>query len=289
MKNKLPDGTVISANSLITGRARKTIRDKHTDYSFHKASILKIHYTDDPSNRYKFCPEYDIVLVNGPREGEFHNNVVAMNLFGGINNFCETVYKPRIVHLEGKELKNSGPEKTDASYVTILFLNGYHNAPVIIGGYPHPKNTVQGCTKENGQLNDVDVGRILGEYNGIRWEVNNKGEFYLTYYGGPRDSKTKTPTRSTTGPTQLKIDENGIMTISTVGDATVVIDGQNNKIQLQGATIELGDDILEKIVKATKMITQFNAHTHSGPTGPTGVPLAPLTENDIASLRHFVE
>lgn len=97
----------------------------------------------------------------------------------------------------------------------------------------------------------------------------------------------------------LRLAQN-ISRLLTNGDANIICDGPNGKIQVNAGEVEIGDADLEFIVKATKLTDYinnqikliFDAHIHPtgvGPSGPPTTPITAATEADIASLLHKTE
>jgi phage gp45-like len=87
-------------------------------------------------------------------------------------------------------------------------------------------------------------------------------------------------------------DKNGNITITGKANLTANI---TTKTTINCPNIDLGQATMEYIVKATKLITQFNSHVHKymSPAHPAGmvdsvVPTVALSETDIASDAHRV-
>lgn len=208
MPRRLPDGTIISSNTTL-GQYQSSHKRLFKNFEIHKAVVVDVIYIDDKRNRYKFGTEYNVLIANGSREGEQLTNVMSLNMFGGINNFCEWVYNKRKVNVRGgKNVIQAPNEEFDNAYVIVGFLSGYYNAGVILGAFPHALNQVEKPTSSDGEI-------FVWEYNGVRWKVNDLGELTFTYYGGKRDPKAPhTPSRASTGPTQINIDQSGRLTLS---------------------------------------------------------------------------
>jgi hypothetical protein len=169
--------------------------------------------------------------------------------------------------------------------------------PVILGAYPNDSKRVKSASSKDGD-------RILGEYNGVRWNINNDGELTISYLGGKRtkDIKTNHPKteRSNTAPSMIKIDKVGNIKISQL-EATeslpnfstnteitgriineILMDRVLNKVIINSENIELGDATLERICKSKmfsdyindKIIEVYHNHDH---------PLPPLTVIGVGS------
>ena len=149
-----------------------------------------------------------------------------MNLYGGVCNFSDVVYVPLEQAIEG-ELKDTTPvAKLDASYVMITYLDGKPNQPLIIGGFHNAQQTTFKVSRKDGI-------RQLSEFNGLRLEINNDGEYILQYLGGKRNTKTKKTLNSANAPTTFKITKDGSWSIQDKEKQRIKVDKTAKKIILE--------------------------------------------------------
>jgi len=246
----LPDGTPISTN--ITSLNDKDYLSKFKCNEIHIGIIWEIYYTDDDKNINKKDIEYKVKIESGNRMGQFFENVVAMNLFGGLTNFSETVYQPKenLIQTKGgndRSVKKSKERDSitvskfdsDASTVIVAFLDGYNEQPIIIGSYNHRSREDYLTKKEDGI-------RHIQEFNGMRLEINDDGEYTLTYLGGKRNSKTKKSARPNTAPSLFKIDKDGHIILE-----------QREVVEVYGEPLEDGE-----IINQIKMDRSAPSITH---------------------------
>ncbi len=111
----------------------------------------------------------------------------------------------------------------------------------------------------------------------IREEVDVKGNIHLYINGS----------EATTG---IKLDAvvpliAELLNLDITATNDIAMQSTSGKITADGTTVELNGNT-DRIVLATKLLTYFNTHTHSGVTtggGVTGVPVAPMTADNVAS------
>jgi len=230
------DGSPISSNSIANKGASKdslSVQDikqllkmSKQANEVHLATIREVYYVDDVKNQSKSQVEYRVRIEFGERHGQEYESVTALNLYGGIVNISETVYTPKDQIIKG----NRNAEDTymfdhDASQVLVAFMDGYPNRPFIIGGWNHTNNDVFATKRASGV-------RKIEEFNGLRIETNKDGEFILTYYGGPRNTKTKKAARTETAPTTFRIDQTGAWSVSDKEKQEIKIDRVSKKVTL---------------------------------------------------------
>jgi len=232
------DGTPISSASLNLGTTGKpdlsdsdilkilNVANRANEISI--ASIREVYFVDNVNNQSKNKVEYRVRIEFGPRHGQEYESVMAINLYGGVTNFSETIYYPKTKLIEGK---NENDEDAyifdhDASQVVVAFMNGFPNQPFIIGSWQNTNHPQEFVTKES------DGQRHIEEYNGMRLEKNKDGEWILTYYGGQRDTQSKGTERPTTAPTFIKFDKTGALILEDKENQRIKLDRANKTITL---------------------------------------------------------
>jgi len=222
------DGSPISSNSTALGggespslnseEIRKLRNSLNKATEFHLATIREIHYPDDLLNQSKNKVEYRIRCEFGPRHGQEYDSVPAANLFGGNVNFSETVYSAKTQLLKGsRDAEDQYMFNHDATQVVVAFMDGAKNTPFIVGGWSNTNFETLTAKRSDGIF-------LKQEFNGLRMETNNDGEYILTYYGGKRNTKTKITERANTSPTTFKIDKDGVWTVDDKENQEIKID-----------------------------------------------------------------
>jgi len=204
MVQYLKDGTPITTNTEDLDFYKERLSTGNSDT--HIATIQEVHYLDGEDNQSGRSVEYKVRIETGDKIGRFYDRVRAISLFGGLVNFSETVYQPRekVLKDSPNQINDKGTERfyIDASNVLVTFLDGDEERPIIIGGFQHP-------TLEDFVAKEEDGIRHIQEFNGMRIEINDDGEYVLTYLGGKRDVDSKETERADTAPSIFKIDKDG--------------------------------------------------------------------------------
>ncbi len=284
--SKLQDGSIISSYFNI-GAPETGVDIKEQGGKTVVGQIDKVHFVDDPTNVSKKFIEYDVNVRNEQGGQTTFKNVRATGPLGGFNDNSETILEPNDVALKGKlDISNTFINK-NGTLVYVSFRDNSLDKPYIEGAIDHPART--GATRAEGI-------HKKGEFRGLQWEINKLGEFILTYRG----SRTANGTleREDTGPTEIKIDQNGNFSFSnnesqsiTVSrtDKTIIvtdgtntitidktsnkitlaagatlinIDGATGKIELTGSLVDVGEAASALAVLGPQMIAWLNTHAH---------------------------
>lgn len=156
-------------------------------------SIIKI---EDKNSADSQSIEYDVLCFQQDQDKGVvpitYKNCVTMDAFGGIGDFFEFI--------KNVPTKNNGDLKIDdGSYVLLLCIDGTATRGVIIGALPHHgrKSTLLKAKDKH----------MEGEYNGLRFKINDDGEMTLTFKGKTdKKGKPKTPKN---GGSQIKMEKDG--------------------------------------------------------------------------------
>lgn len=217
---KQSDGSVISSYF-------KTAPNKSGDdianqgMSFMFGQVEKIHFVDDSSNVSKEFVEYDVSTRDEKGGQSVFRNVRYQALFGGSNDFDETILESSEFAFSGKLDPANLFKNKNGTYVILAFIHGSKDKPFIAGCFQHPRR--KGAKRKDGI-------RKLGEFRGFTWEINKEGEIILTYLGNRTpDGKL---VRASTGPTQIKIDKNGIFTLTDNEGQLIKMDRVTKKIRI---------------------------------------------------------
>lgn len=218
---------------------------------FSLGQIEKIHFVDDPSNVSKKFVEYDVSVQDAKGGQSTFRNVRTMSAIFGFNDFEETILEPNAFAFSGKLDPSNFFANKNGTIVIIGHLHGSLDKPFIIGAWQHPK--YKGAKRSDGI-------RKKGEFRGIAWEINKEGELSIKYQGNR--SPDGELVREDTGPTEIKIDKNGVLTFTDneeqkfemsrttktfkfTNGVSVTFDGENDKvivITTGGAKLEIDGD-----------------------------------------------
>jgi hypothetical protein len=145
--------------------------------------------------------EYDVMVFQQDKDKGVipitYKNCVTMDSFGGIGDFFEFV--------KSVPTGQSGSLTVDdGSYVLLLCIDGTVTRGVIIGALPHHgrKST----------LTKAKDKHMEGEYNGLRFKINDDGELTLTFKGKTNNKGVpKTPKNA---GSQIKMEKDGSVEIN---------------------------------------------------------------------------
>lgn len=264
-----------------------------------QGQIKRVHYVDDRTNKSKQFVEYDIIIRESSGNSSTYQNVPYMGDISSGNDSSETVLEPSDFAYQGKLDDTNVPKNKNGTLVYVAFLDGNLDKPFILGGSLHFRQSP--ATRADGI-------RKKGEFRGLQWEINNLGELTITYNGNRKPDGTLE--RSDTGPTQIKVDKDGVFTltdnqgqkiemnrttktITLSNGTTVTFDGTGDKIRLEaagGGTLDLTDgkvalgtsavEVLDKLSTAIDLVSQWAQNigaTHDH-LGNLGYPTAPPTQ-----------
>lgn len=218
---KHPDGSVIS--QYFSTQDKPPSGDDIYDQGLRLVvgQIEKIHFVDDQSNLSKKYLEYDVSVRDAKGGQSTFRNVRKIDLLGGSNDYEEQVLEPNEFAFKGKLETSNFFTNKNGTTVLLAFVDGSKDRPIIIAAIQHPKKT--GAKRKDGV-------RRIGEFRGFTWELNKDGELILTYLGN-RTSDGKLA-RSNTGPTQIKIDKNGIFTLTDNEGQLIMMNRVDKKIRI---------------------------------------------------------
>jgi hypothetical protein len=176
----MPDGSVIS-NSIPVQFATNTGSMINGNTTMCVAKIDEILYCDDPKNstfgtNISYV-EYNCTVVLGPLTGHRIFNVrdYSGGGSGGVNCSSETVLTPTTNTTIDGSIDTQLPDKIDGALVTVSFVDGSRNTPVIINILKHPKSSLA-ATKEDGI-------RSVSDFNNVRTEISSDGGFQVVNTG----------------------------------------------------------------------------------------------------------
>lgn len=297
----MDDGAVIESALPMDDKPAENTR--YRDLRVYKAQVEEVIFVDDQRNKTGKV-EYDLIIISGNSNEGYRKvrNAVSLNSLGGVNDYEETIYKPKTKEFSrGTELGKPHPANTNGDIVALVFLEGNEEFPVILGPWSHKRNSKAAIT--------TDGHRMKGEYNGVQWEINKDGELIITMLGGPRDDDGNL-TNESNGNLLIKLGKDGKITIDSGSQPIITIDkngnsitcnaktitldsgnqpittidGDGNETTVESATVKIGSGAIEPIVLGDQwvifentqvipkinaliaavgtLIGEFNAHTH---------------------------
>lgn len=250
---KLKDGSILSSN---LGPGYENLAGYYNINVLYVGQVNEVLYVDHPRNRSKRFVEYDILINERGITSTLYRNCREMDSFGSENNFTENVLQPVTDGKRGRKDDTEPYRFRNGSIVVIGFLNGHKESPVILGCLPHPNLRLQSDTnivipefngtgtsvsrderlkelptllpgsKESGS--DNDGTRLLGEFQGLRWNINKDGELTIVYQG-PKNAKGQL-TNTTAQPTIIKINKDGEFFVLDNLDQEIKISRKDKKI-----------------------------------------------------------
>jgi hypothetical protein len=293
--------------------------------------IVDVFLIDHPNNRSKQRVEYSVLIEDFGMAQGICTHCCAMDAFGGINNFGETVYQSTTKSSSGKASLSEPNEYRNGATVLVAYVGAHKEAGVILGGWTHPfiQPTVpttevmvfEGSGSSTSRTDilkelplaksgstDADINggqRILGEFNGLRYNINKDGELTIIFQGTKNEEgKLNAPDLQ---PTIVKFTKEGEfiildnldqeIKISRKDQKIIVSDGQsipniiiidrakniisiqsNAKIELDADVAEIGrigateHAILGDLFKSlyNKLVSAYNGHTHGGSSQTAG-------------------
>lgn len=176
----------------------------------HEGRVVAVYAPTDEGNRSGLYYEYDVLCDVG---SEHHlstriliSNCVVSSVFGGIADY--STWTPRV-------LRSGRFDDTadDSSRVQVQLVNGSTFGGLIVGGVPHPRGRRKADSTPQGD--EVASPYFDAAYNGIRCNVDAKGQLTLTY-GGKMDAAGNT-TATATG-TRIQLQEDGSLLLATGDD-----------------------------------------------------------------------
>lgn len=182
-------------------------------------SISKI---EDENNIEAKVLEYDVMVFQQDQDKGVipitYKNCVTMDSFGGIGDFFEFV--------KSVPTGQSGSLTVDdGSYVLLLCIDGTATRGVIIGALPHHgrKSTLLKAKDKH----------MEGEYNGLRFKINDDGELTLTFKG-KTDNKGVPKTPKSAG-SQIKMEKDGSVEINDRDIEPELLAGNDKQGKVSGA------------------------------------------------------
>lgn len=218
---KLGDGSVASSYF------KKTKAPTGSDVKNQGGKVMigqvdKIHFIDDPTNASKQYVEYDVIVRNEQGGQTTYKNLRSLvGSLGGFNDNDEIILESNETAFQGRLSPSNIFSNKNGTLVYVAFRDSSLDKPYIDSTVDHPKTL--GARRADGI-------RRVGEFRGLGWEINKLGEFTLTYRGNRTpDGKL---VREETGPTQIKIDQQGDLTLTNSANQEFKLSRSEDKFTL---------------------------------------------------------
>lgn len=198
---RLPNGVIVESNLRPAG-APTARRNQYSADAIRVGQIIRVIPVDAEANVSRRQVEYDVEVSMGVN-AIIYKNVVMADDFGAENAFNETV-------LQGNESEGDFvAEFRTGSQVVLACVEGNADRAVIIKALQHSrirstgsKSATPELTNKSSSVDDAlkalptalpgaakaDGQRMLGEFVGVRWNINKDGELTILVQG-PKDSK----------------------------------------------------------------------------------------------------
>jgi hypothetical protein len=301
----LDDGTVVESGLMPAFGASAEIAQRST-IQLQAGQVVAIVPIDDKNSLSKKYTEYH-VLVNEENTNILYKNVRVKDVFGGKNDFNE-IGIPSGDKVDKVSLER--PEKRVGAQVLLLCMYGRKDEAIIIGGLQHSGIRAKqddsnadktGVPELSGSSDSIDADmkalptllpgakaedgqRILGEFNGLRWNINKDGELTVMFQGVKNKDGKLT---NNAGISVLKFNSSGeviildkedqeikispadkMITIDSGSGHKIEIDKTNGVIRMgeEGDSFTVSEENLRNYIQ-NKMMLPYNVHTHIGNLG----------------------
>jgi hypothetical protein len=268
----LADGTVIDTPVL-----NSNPQVGQNDSFLKLGQIMKVNFTDQNDSR--TYVEYDVLVNEGRTVNVMYKHVRALDEFGDANNFTETVLAPHPATVKKDQANMS---LKIGSWVLLGCLYGRKNQAVILKAIQNPTirsimkttpveeaNGAGNSPERDAEIQELptllpgassDEGqRMLGEFVGVRWNINKAGELTIMVQG-PKDDKGKLT--SDAGPTLLKFNKDGEFLVLDDTDQQILVSPKKKIIKLtnnNGEFIEIDSN-----AKAINISSSQDTNLESG-------------------------
>lgn len=198
-----------------------TFEHAHHNVALRLGIVKTIYKVEDEKNVDKDTIQYDVLCFQQDKDKGItpiiYKNCITIDSFGGIGDFFEFI----------KTKPTNGEDKLkaeDGSYVLLLCIDGTSSRGIIIGSVPHHN-------RKSTLLKAKDK-HMEGEYNGLRFKINDDGELTITFKG-KTDNKGK-PKTPKSGGSQIKMEKDGSVEINDRDLDPELAAGNNKEAKAEG-------------------------------------------------------
>ena len=257
---EIDSGAIICSNLVDTSLGEGPV--ELSDSVLRIGQIIDVLYVNDPRNISRRSVEYNVLVNENNQSVLIYKNCRTIDGFGNDINFKETVLNPTTAGKKGApDLKEQFPYKNGAM-VIVGFINDFKESGVILACIQHPYinttkltnnvtelvsyspsideslrelPTLQPGSKSANQGSNQGQ-RILGEFNGVRWNINQEGEFTVIFQGVKDTSgNINDPSKQ---PTILKINKEGEFFIIDNLDQEIKISRKDEAITITDGKVD---------------------------------------------------
>jgi len=183
-------------------------------------------------------------------------------------------------------------DDTDGEFVLVSFMDGLVDKPVIIGACPHAQTRRVPITGSGWSEGAAGADRGIPQsaesytrYAGTETRINTSGDLLIDTVGATTDEVSEAPDPAG-GQVRIRVKSAERFTVEMNGLDVLEVFRTGSQIR-----IDLGEGATERLVLGDAFMTflnnflvaEYNAHTHSTGTGPSGPPL-PATQMTGALL-----
>src|ERR1035437_1303647 len=220
----LGDGTVVPSYFSVESMGITKPRTQFNSFSLRQGEVLEIIYPTDVKSLTKTFREYKVLVQqrdgSGPMSGVVYQNCMVANLFGGTaDRFRYSLRAQGVPPAKGEVVG-------DGSKVLLLCVNGETRRAYIVSGLNEESTTSPVASPEDKTLGHNE----FSEFNGVRVEVNDTGEYTLTFNGATNNDGTPRSDVTPGAPgSLLKFSNDGSINIQQ-GLQSILLDTPNKKI-----------------------------------------------------------
>lgn len=234
MGQMLDDGTILPYGLETSLEPQFPVYDTTGVYMLLSGEIKDVVYPDSQDSRTKKFVEYSVFAqyrAGAVGIGKVFLGCVMINHLASLADFDYQTL--RVNKKAGEDSQTKGLGK--GSKVLFLCANGDTGSPIIIGGLPDPKDESQ---------KDIPKDKRLShwQFNGVHIDVNDDGEYQITFKGAT-DIDGKTDVKDSVAGSFAKWAKNGNISVQdNDGKNQVLIDHENKKVVVKrDEAFELGD------------------------------------------------
>jgi len=202
---ELFDGTIVDSN-LTFSTVVENYAGMFGKLRLQVGQVVEVIPIDDQRNRSGKFQEYNVLVTESQVTTAKYRNCKYIDSFGSENNFQEAVLNPITDGKRGQKGDNERMIFKNGSIVIIGCIEGNKEGATILGCLQHPGINLERLTSNvvkfagtgssssrddrlqelptlNPGVRKKDGQRVLGEYNGIRWNINKEGELTIVFQG----------------------------------------------------------------------------------------------------------
>ena len=226
------DGSIMPSHIYVSSAQA----NDRNDPFFRIGKVVAIYYPTNTGNYSKKFIEYDVLCDHIDTYG-MHTKVLyprckVLSLFGGAADFTDWTYRQSTLVGSNQSGSTNGPSKSvdNGSTVALVCVNGDVRQGVIIGGLKHAN------LSNNANFTPTfDAGTHLNfEFNGVVIQINDSGEFSLTFNGKTNaDNTLDSSADASNSGSNINFTKDGSIILQTPSnDQSVTLDNTSKEMTL---------------------------------------------------------